>query len=67
MLEYLRLWFRAYSREISPDELPTEIEDWSLCRLVAAFQQAQTADPADLLPYRPLPPSHLVAATARFA
>ncbi len=63
MLGYLRLWFGAYSREICPDGIPAEIEDWSLCRLAAAYQTAYAVDP-NLLPYRPLPPAELVALSA---
>ncbi len=63
MLAHLRLWFRAYSREIRPDEIPSDIEGWSLCRLVAAFQTANAVDP-DLFPYQPLTPAELVALSA---
>jgi hypothetical protein len=63
MLRYLRTWFGLYSREHRSDETPIEIGDWTLCRLAAAFQTAYTVDPW-VLPYQPLTPEQLVAASA---
>jgi hypothetical protein len=68
MRDHLRVWFRTYSLEITPDApgSPVETGDWSLERLIAVYQLAQVADPADPS-YRPPTLGFLLVKTARYA